>query len=94
MKSVMIDNLEYCYFCRKPREAIHHVFPGSRRKASERYGYTVPLCNGCHTLDNDSVHMAPNRGKDLLLKKKAQWHFENHCGNRKAFIANFGKSYL
>lgn len=94
MKSAMIDSLDYCYFCGSPREAIHHVFPGSRRKASEKYGYIVPICHYCHTLGNYSVHMAPNVGNDLLLKRKAQWHFENHYGSRGDFIKIFLKSYL
>lgn len=51
---------------------IHHIFPGSRRKLSERYGFTVPLVYYLHEFGRDSVHENPNIGLDLKLKQMAQ----------------------
>ncbi len=69
---------------------IHHIFPGSRRKTSERYGYLYKVRPAVHRL----IHNHPNRGIDLMLKQDAQRHFENHYGNRNDFIRVFGRSYL
>lgn len=69
---------------------IHHIFPGSRRKTSEKYGYLYKLRPDVHRL----IHDHPNRSLDLMLKREAQRHFETHYGNRKDFIREFGRSYL
>ena len=69
---------------------IHHIFPGSRRKTSEKYGYLYRVRPAIHQF----IHDNPNRGIDLMLKQTAQKHFEAHYGNRKDFIREFGRSYL
>ena len=84
----------HCFITGSPNVHIHHIFPGSRRKVSERYGFTVPLVYYLHEFGKDSVHENPNDGLDLKLKQMAQEYWESHYGNRKAFIATFGKSYL
>lgn len=94
MKSALTEDLDHCIFCGRKREAMHHIFPGSRRSTSDRYGYIVPLCMECHTASPESVHILPNQGKDLYLKKIAQEHFESHHGDRNVFRELFLKSYL
>ena len=69
---------------------IHHVFPGSRRKTSEKYGYLYKLIPDVHQM----IHDHPNKSLDLMLKREAQRHFESHYGNRDDFIREFGRSYL
>lgn len=94
MRSVLIDDLDHCILCGAPREAMHHIFPGSRRKMADKYGYVVPLCNRCHTWGQHAVHNEPNGFEDRDLKRMAQRHFESHHGSREDFIRIFGKSYL
>lgn len=70
----------------------HHIFFGSRRKASERRGLKCWLCANHHNMSNDGVHH--NRILDLKLKKFAQKYYEDHYGTREDFRREFGKSYL
>lgn len=94
MESVF-QNEKKCFACGKDIGLnSHHIFPGSRRKNSERYGFKVWLCTNHHTIGKDSVHENPNTGLDLKLKRMAQDYWETHYGNRKSFIETFGKNYL
>lgn len=92
--SVLTDDMGRCYITGLNVVAIHHVFGGSRKAASEKYGFLVPLHPTLHTYSPDSVHMAPNRGLDLRLKQECQRYFEEHYGSREEFIEIFGRSYL
>ena len=93
-KSILTDDLKHCMITGSSRVHIHHVFPGGRRKLSEKYGFIVPLCPELHNLSNHSVHMNPNKGLDLLLKQTCQEYFEAHIGTREDFISKFNRSYL
>lgn len=92
--SVFTDDMSHCIITGSPDVHLHHIFPGARRKQSERCGFVVPLVYYLHEFGKDSVHENPNTGLDLKLKQMAQEYWESHYGNRKAFIATFGKSYL
>ena len=92
--SVFTDDMAHCFITGQTDVHIHHIFPGARRKQSERCGFVVPLVYYLHEYRKDSVHENPNTGLDLKLKQMAQEYWESHYGNRKAFIATFGKSYL
>lgn len=70
--------------------AVHHVFPGSRRRICEKYGFLYALTPEAHEM----VHRYPNKMLDLYMKQDAQRWFESHIGNRKDFIEEFGRSYL
>lgn len=89
-KSVLTDKPGCCFFTGSHVCEVHHIFPGSRRAASERRGFTVPLAPEIHR----EVHDRPNHGKDLLLKQLAQRYYESHIGSRKDFIREFMRSYL
>lgn len=94
MTTVLQENKE-CYVCGKTEGLnSHHVFPGSRRKISEKYGLKVWLCVYHHTASKDSVHENPNKGLDLKLKQMAQTYYESYYGSRDDFIQEFGKSWL
>lgn len=69
----------------------HHIFPGSRRKASEEWGCWVWLRGDWHNLSNYGVHSDPEL--DMVLKCSCQEHFEELYGHEK-FMEVFGKSYL
>lgn len=72
----------------------HHIFGGSNRKKSERYGLYVYLChNKCHIFGRYSAH----QNKDTMLKlhqhgqRKAM---EENEWTTEDFIREFGKNYL
>ena len=94
LKSVFTEDMEHCIITGLPYPHIHHIFPGSRRKLSEKYGFVVPLAPYLHNMGDYSVHMRPNEGLDLKLKQMAQTYFEENISDRCAFIDIFGKSWL
>lgn len=89
MKSVIQSDYE-CYLCGNVlRLQVHHLLHGfANRSKADRRGLWVYLCPECH----NNVHL--NNELDLKLKKIAQRHYERHCGSRREFIQEFGKSYL
>lgn len=92
--SVFTDDMDHCYFTGNPMVERHHIFGGSRRKASERRGFIIPLRPDLHP---NGVHFRStpeNREIDGKLKRMAQEYYENHYGSRDNFITEFGKSYL
>lgn len=92
--SIFTDHLEECYITKQRAAEVHHIFPGSRRRICEKYGFVVPLHPMLHQWGPDSVHMKPNKGLDLRLKQDCQRYFEKHYGTREEFIKEYGKSYL
>ena len=48
-KSILVDDMEYCYLCGRPKDGIHHVLHGSRRAVADKLHLVIPLCNDCHT---------------------------------------------
>lgn len=90
--SVFTDDMDHCFFTGYAPVERHHIFGGSNRTKSEKYGFVVPLRPDLH----------PNgvfAGKDAniidqKLKKMAQAYYENHYGTREQFRQEFGKSYL
>lgn len=90
--SVLTDDLEHCYVTGSPNIAIHHVFNGPNRKLSEKYGFLIPLRPDWHNMTSYSIHM--NEKFDCQIKRIAQRYYEEHYGDRKRFIQEFGKSYL
>ena len=91
IKSPIWDAGKYCVVCGSPEVELHHIFPGSSRKASDRHGYIIPLCREHHTGDT-GIHF--NRPMALYWMKLAQRHYEANTGTRDEFRKEFGKSYL
>lgn len=94
LTSVFTSDMDHCYFTGLPDPEIHHIFYGSRRKLSEKFGFTIPLASYLHRDAKGSVHQNPNHGPDLRLKQMAQTYFEEHIGDRDEFREIFGKSWL
>lgn len=94
LKSVLTDDMQRCILTNSTQIHIHHIFRGSRRKLSEKYGYIVPIRYDLHEFGKDSIHENPNKGIDLMLKQRAQRHFEEYHGTRQEFIEIFGNSWL
>lgn len=91
-KSIITDDMEHCYFCGMPKEAIHHIYMGNPwRKISDKNGFIVPLCNYHHNMSNNSVHF--NKDMDLTLKRACQTKFEQ-AHSREEFVRLIGRNYL
>lgn len=93
-KSILTPNLTVCVFCGRRKQAIHHIYYGTAlRKVSDKHGFIAPVCNACHNIDNDSIHLDPARKKDLFLKRLCQKRYEeNHT--REEFMKLIGRNYL
>lgn len=98
MKSILQKDEDRCYLCGMPENGDHldwhHVFEGSRRKASERYGLKVKLHHiRCHLYGVAAVHNNPNTNK--MLKRKAQEEAMQRYGwTGDDWLEIFKKSYL
>ena len=92
--SVFTDDMEHCYYTGLPEPHIHHIFYGSRRKLSEKYGFVIPLAVNLHVCGKGSVHENPTTGLALPRQRKAQAYFEEHSGARAECREIFGKSWL
>ena len=98
MKSILQTDEEKCYLCGMPENGDHldwhHVFEGSRRQLSEKYGLTVRLHHRrCHQEGKNSVHR--NNEVNLKLKRDAQEEAMQRYGwTVEDWIEIFKKSYL
>lgn len=88
------DEKGRCYICGK--EGIterHHIFFGSNRKKSEKYGLTVYLCHNCHNEPPNGVHF--NKAVNARLRAEAQQEAVLYFNWTTAeFIKEFGKNYI
>ena len=90
--SVFTDDMDHCYFTGSAQVERHHIWGGSNRKNSEKYGFMVPLRPDLHP---NGVMAGNNAAEiDLKLKQMSQKYFEEHCGTRDEFRKIFGKSVL
>lgn len=98
MKSILQTDEDRCYLCGMPANGDHldwhHVFEGSRRQLSEKYGLKVKLHHiNCHQYGIYAVHN--NSVIDKELKRKCQIKAMEHYGwTVEEWIEIFGKSYL
>lgn len=90
--SVFTDDMDHCYFTGTAPVERHHIWGGSNRKNSEKYGFVIPLRPDLHP---NGAQEGKNAAEiDLKLKQMAQKYFEEHCGTREDFRKIFGKSVL
>ena len=90
--SCFTDDMDHCYFTGTAPVERHHIWGGSNRKNSEKYGFVIPLRLDLHPNGVNAGKHA--KEVDTYLKKMAQEYFEEHYGTREEFINIFGKSYL
>lgn len=90
MRSILQKH-KRCLICGSAYVEEHHVFEGSRRQASERYGMKVYLCFAHHRGRPEGVHA--DAAFAVWLKKSAQQIFERQYSHDK-FMQVFGKNYL
>lgn len=91
LKSAIVEDMDVCMVCKRPRQQIHHILEAYNRSKSETYHYIAPLCAEHHTGPHGVHH---NRQMDIQFKQMAQRHFEKTHGTREDFIKVFGKSWL
>ena len=88
--SIFTNNLTQCYYCKAPKDDLHEIFGGCRRRVSMLYGLVLPLCRNCHTrIENDEK-------TKLEMKKKAEvyWLDTYRPFTVEDFINIFGKNYI
>ena len=93
MKSIIQTEKE-CYKC-KTTYCLeeHHIFGGSNRKISEKYGLKVYLCHYHHNEPPDGVHFNKEFMQKLhKLGQKA--YMKKYNKTIENFIKEFGKNYL
>ena len=72
----------------------HHIFTGSRRKKSERYGLVVDLCHHrCHIFGPEAVHQNKDTMQELQRYGQMKAMMEQNW-TVEDFIREFGKNYL
>lgn len=90
-QSIMQDRRE-CYVTGSVVDLHrHHVYAGSRRQASEKWGCWVWLRSDYHNMRKHGVHF--DSVLDRRIKRETQQRFEELYGHEK-FMEVFGKSYL
>lgn len=88
----IISNEKKCYICGSTQWLeVHHLYGGSNRKKSEKYGLTVYLCHHCHNEPPEGVHH--NRDNMDWLRSIGQRRF-NDVYPELNFRELFGKNYL
>lgn len=98
MNSIIQTDKSYCYLCGKnsnfePLDE-HHVYGGSNRKLSEKYGLKIYLHHStCHIFGKNAVHnnAAVSRELKADVQRKAMEHYGWTVGE---FRRIFGKNYL
>ena len=90
--SVLTDDMDTCIFTGSPYVERHHVFGGSNKALSEKYGYIAPVRYDLHP--NGANKGDEAKDIDVILKQRCQRHYEANIGTREQFIKEFGKSYL
>lgn len=87
-KSVFTDNLDICYLCGKKKNDLHEVYAGRNRINSIKYGFVLPLCRECHSLNQNNSFF------NDYWHKQGQLYWEEFIGTREGFISVFRRNYL
>lgn len=93
MISILQGKEKYCYITGETENLEkHHIYFGSRRKTSDKYGFWVWLTPEIHR-GTDGVHGKNGHELDQRLKRVCQRICEeNHSRNE--FMALIGRNYL
>lgn len=106
MKSIFTDDFNRCYitgvYRTRGRIEVHHIYPASNRKRSDKYGFCIPLLASIHpngsSANNKECFLLTGmtlKELDTMLKKKCQLYYETKLGKtRDEFINEFGRNYL
>ena len=86
--SVFTDNLINCYICGRKKDDLHEIFGGRNRRNSMKYGFILPLCRECHSLNQNNPFF------NDYWHKQGQTYWEEYIGSREEFIKVFRRNYL
>lgn len=89
---MLTDDMDICIYTGSHTVERHHVFGGSRKALSERYGFIAPLAPYLHPNGTQADKQAKSIDDDL--KRRCQEYYERHYGTREQFIQEFGRSYI
>lgn len=98
MKSIIQEDDDKCFLCGggcglEPLDR-HHIFSGSNRKWSEKYGLTVYLHHDkCHIFGKNSVH-ANREIRDKLCAYAQKIAMKYYGWTKEDFIKIFGRSWI
>ena len=68
--SCFTDDMDHCYYTGSAPVERHHIFGGSNRRNSEKYGFVIPLRPDLHP---NGVHAGNGAHQmDINLKQMAQ----------------------
>ena len=87
IKSILTNDMDYCFLCGKPRQHIHHCMNAANPKKTEKYGLLIPVCSKCHSW----IHDKDDNMK--FVRQIAQRKFEEKY-SRELWMEEFGKNYL
>lgn len=90
-KSILTDQMDFCYICGRPYPEKHHVLFGKNHKMADKYKLLIPLCNVHHRDSKEGVHF--KKELDTKLKQMAQEKFEKLYGHEK-WMEIFQENYL
>ena len=86
--SVFTDDLTNCYLCGRKKDDLHEIFGGRNRRNSMKYGFILPLCRECHSLNQNNLFF------NDYWHRQGQIYWEEYIGSRKEFIEAFRRNYL
>lgn len=70
-RSIFTEDLKTCFISQRTDNVeIHHIFSGSRKHFSEKYGFILPLTSDWHTQAPYAIHR--DRELELYYKRKCQ----------------------
>ena len=87
-KSVFTDDLEHCYICGKKKNDLHEVYAGRNRINSIKYGFVLPLCRQCHSLNQNNIVF------NEFWHRQGQLYWEKNIDSREEFIKMFRTEQL
>ena len=92
--SVFTDDFDTCIITgsTKASGAViekHHIFGAANKKASEKFGFVIPIRDDWHKVTNYSIHQ--DMSLNIYWKRKCQEYWLEHYGTREEFINVFGK---
>lgn len=85
--SILTNDLEHCFICKRMASDMHEIYSAGNRRISMQNGYCVPLCRTCHQ------EITINNTMNLQLKQLCQMEVEKQM-TREEFIKTIGKNYL
>lgn len=86
--SVFTDNLDICYLCGRKKNDLHEVYAGRNRINSIKYGFVLPICRECHSLNQNNPFF------NDYWHRQGQLYWEKNIGSREEFIKVFRRNYL